>query len=225
MGFSRQGYWSGLLSHITELPWNVLIQALFDRGSMLSLRLWLCFWMTLSAAVLASPSGWLIAAFYFHISVSQSPKWEQMSSCGRPRGGQSACLSQKCQNNLSECLTGVNWVRCPPLNQPQWMMDIGTYWFEPTRAHSRTEGGINSTKNNRAKDGGGGVTHREMWVSALGGKERVVSRNNVQCSLFHGLDRLWVTHTWHTDSDTWDQTHSQGFLLLLFQTLYHQQLV
>ena len=68
-----------------------------------------------------------------------------------------------CPRNIRKTsLTGVNWVRCPPLNHSQWMMDIGTYWFEPTRAHSRTEGGINSTKNNRAKDGGGGVTHTEM---------------------------------------------------------------
>ena len=179
------------------------------QGSVLSLSFWLCFWMILSAALLASSSGWPIVASYSHILTSQSPKGKQMSSYGRSHGGQSTCLSQKCQKASPHIL--LVWLRSgahPSTNHNGWWIQALTGLSQSGPILEQRVGSIPPKTTELKMVGGGGgkvPTGKCEWV-LLVGKREVVWKNKLRCPLHRGLERLRGMPKWHTDSDTWDQT-------------------
>ena len=192
------------------------------QGSVLSLSFWLCFWMILSAALLASSSGLPIVASYSHILTSQSPKGKQMSSYGRSHGGQSTCLSQKCQKASPHIL--LVWLRSgahPSTNHNGWWIQALTGLSQSGPILEQRVGSIPPKTTELKMVGGGGAegTHRKMWVSALGGKEGggLEKQTTVSVTPWTGEVKrhAQVTHGfWHVGPDI-----NSGFL---FQTLYHQ---
>lgn len=141
------------------------------------------------------------SGFSSHHSAQKGDRWALLAC---PKEGRTLV----CFSILSLWLIGMNWVRCPSLNQSQWLMDRGTYWCKRISVHPRAEVGMNSTaRNNRAED------YPLENVSECSWWERRKWSGEITQSVHYSLVWRGYEALPGTQTDLWEQNINSGFCL------------